>query len=138
MSNFSQFKNQVFRITVQRLPDLALAWIFPLLLVLLWQVSSNAQWIPEQVLPTPWQVVDALQTTWQSGELLDNLRISAVRVILGFGIGALTGLALGIGLGLSRSFNAYVFPIFKAISQVPVIGWLPLLMLQRWRRGCFR
>lgn len=129
MSNFSQFKNQVFRITVQRLPDLALAWIFPLLLVLLWQVSSNAQWIPEQVLPTPWQVVDALQTTWQSGELLDNLRISAVRVILGFGIGALTGLALGIGLGLSRSFNAYVFPIFKAISQVPVIGWLPLLML---------
>ena len=43
--------------------------------------------------------------------------------------GASVGLALGVGLGLSRSFNAYVFPLFKAVSQVPVIGWLPLLML---------
>lgn len=120
---------QLLRGTCQRLPDLALAWVLPLLLLLLWHASTNARWIPEQVLPTPGQVLDALRGAWTSGELLENLRISAVRVLLGFSLGACGGLTLGIALGLSRTFNAYVFPLFKAISQVPVIGWLPFLML---------
>jgi len=32
-------------------------------------------------------------------------------------------------MGLSPTFRDYVFPLFKAFSQVPVIGWLPLLIL---------
>ena len=106
-----------------------LAWLVPLLLLGLWTLSSHYEWIALQVLPSPLQVWTTLVDLTRSGELLDNLQISAVRVLYGFGIGASVGLALGVGLGLSRSFNAYVFPLFKAISQVPVIGWLPLLML---------
>lgn len=106
-----------------------LAWVLPLLLLGLWTLSSHYEWIALQVLPSPLQVWTTLVDLTRSGELLDNLQISAVRVLYGFGIGASVGLALGVGLGLSRSFNAYVFPLFKAISQVPVIGWLPLLML---------
>jgi sulfonate transport system permease protein len=101
----------------------------PLLLLGLWTLSSHYQWIALQVLPPPAQVWDTLLELTRSGELLANLQISALRVLYGFAIGASVGLALGVGLGLSPSFNAYVFPLFKAISQVPVIGWLPLLML---------
>nr|WP_108412078.1 ABC transporter permease [Limnohabitans sp. Jir72] len=109
--------------------DWLLAWVVPLLLLGLWALSSHHEWIALQVLPSPQQVWATLVDLTRSGELLDNLQISAVRVLYGFGIGASVGLALGVALGLSRSFNAYVFPLFKAISQVPVIGWLPLLML---------
>jgi sulfonate transport system permease protein len=36
---------------------------------------------------------------------------------------------LGIAMGLSRTLEDYLGPIFKAVSQVPVLGWLPLAMM---------
>lgn len=107
----------------------AWAWPFPLTLLALWQLSASQGWVPEQVLPPPAVVFGTLADLWASGELLEHLRISLVRVFAGFGIGLTVGLLLGGAMGLSPTLRDYVFPLFKAFSQVPVIGWLPLLML---------
>jgi len=105
------------------------AWPVPLAVLLLWQVSAVNGWVPEQVLPPPGTVFNTFADMLVSGELWDHLRISLVRVAAGFGIGLAAGLLLGGAMGLSPTFRDYVFPLFKAFSQVPVIGWLPLLML---------
>jgi len=105
------------------------AWIFPLTVLLFWHLASTAHWVPEQVLPAPSTVWQTLSELLLSGELLGHLRISAVRVLAGYAMGASVGLFLGVCIGLSPRFSAYVYPSFKALSQVPVIGWLPLLML---------
>lgn len=105
------------------------AWPFPLAVLALWQLSAVGGWVPEQVLPPPGAVFQVFADMLASGELWDNLRISLVRVFAGFGIGLALGLVLGGAMGLSPTFRDYVFPTFKAFSQVPVIGWLPLLML---------
>lgn len=106
-----------------------LAWPVPLTLLLLWYVASRHAWIPPQVLPAPEDVAHTLAGLWTSGELQANLAISALRVAGGFGVGLLGGLALGAAIGLSPTLRDYVYPTFKAFSQVPVLGWLPLLML---------
>lgn len=105
------------------------AWPFPLAVLALWQLSSVLGWAPEQVLPPPAQVFQTFGDMLMSGELWDNLWISLVRVFTGFGIGLVVGLALGTAMGLSPTVRDYLFPLFKAFAQVPVIGWLPLLML---------
>ena len=105
------------------------AWPFPLAVLLLWHLSSVWGWAPEQVLPPPAVVFRTFADMAASGELWSNLQISLVRVFTGFGLGLVAGLSLGSAMGLSPTVRAYVFPLFKAISQVPVIGWLPLLML---------
>jgi sulfonate transport system permease protein len=105
------------------------AWPVPLAVLLLWHLSSVWGWAPEQVLPPPALVFQTFADLAASGELWDNLQISLVRVFTGFGIGLFAGLALGAAMGLSPTVRAYLFPLFKAFSQVPVIGWLPLLML---------
>ena len=105
------------------------AWPFPLAVLALWQLSATLGWVPEQVLPPPAAVFKVFSKMFVSGELWDNLRISMVRVFAGFGIGLTLGLLLGGAMGLSPTFRDYVFPLFKAFSQVPVIGWLPLLIL---------
>ena len=65
-----------------------------------------------------------------SGEIWSNLHDqSGARVFTGFGIGLLAGLVLGSVMGLSPTARDYLYPLFKAFAQVPVIGWLPLLML---------
>ena len=105
------------------------AWPFPLAVLALWQLSAVGGWVPEQVLPPPAAVFKVFAELLASGELWDHLTISMVRVAGGFGIGLVLGLLLGGAMGLSPTFRDYVFPLFKAFSQVPVIGWLPLLIL---------
>ncbi|WP_050478959.1 ABC transporter permease [Herbaspirillum rhizosphaerae] len=106
-----------------------LALPFPLFLLLLWYVAARFEWVAPQVLPSPQSVLLTFGDLVASGEMFDNLRISLLRVLFGFGVGLIGGLLLGVAMGLSPVFKDYVYPLFKAFSQVPVLGWLPLLML---------
>jgi sulfonate transport system permease protein len=111
------------------LQDRLLAWPVPLALLALWAVAADRQWVPPQILPSPEAVALSLRDALASGELRANLQISLVRVLAGFGIGLVAGLGLGVAMGLSAAVKDYLYPLFKAFSQVPVLGWLPLLML---------
>ncbi|EJL90850.1 ABC-type nitrate/sulfonate/bicarbonate transport system, permease component [Herbaspirillum sp. CF444] len=106
-----------------------LALPFPLFLLLLWYVAARFEWVAPQVLPSPQSVLLTFADLVASGEMFDNLKISLLRVLLGFSVGLTGGLLLGVAMGLSPVFKDYVYPLFKAFSQVPVLGWLPLLML---------
>jgi len=106
-----------------------LAWVIPLALLALWWLAADQGWVPPQVLPSPDAVWEALRDSAVSGDLWANTQISVWRVLVGFGAGLAGGLLLGVAMGLLPTFKDYVYPSFKAFSQVPVLGWLPLLML---------
>jgi sulfonate transport system permease protein len=74
-------------------------------------------------------VFETLIDLAKSGDLLMNYGISLGRVTAGFFVGSILGALLGAAMGLSRRFESYVFPLFNALSQVPVLGWLPLAMM---------
>ncbi|HEY4068287.1 MAG TPA: ABC transporter permease [Burkholderiaceae bacterium] len=112
-----------------RLRDSLLAWPLPLALLALWALASHFDWIAPQVLPSPEAVAVTFKESLLSGELWANLQISLIRVLAGFAVGLVGGLALGVAMGLSPTVKDYVYPLFKAFAQVPVLGWLPLLML---------
>lgn len=106
-----------------------LGLLVPASLLLAWSVAAAKQWVPPQILPSPASVVDTLLEQVSSGDLFLNLGISLGRVLAGFAVGGAIGLALGIAMGLSRTIEDYLHPLFKAVSQVPVLGWLPLAMM---------
>ncbi|KQM68641.1 ABC transporter permease [Xylophilus sp. Leaf220] len=108
---------------------LLLAWPLPLAVLALWAVAAHYEWVAPQVLPAPAAVARTFGELFASGELWANLVVSFWRVFWGFLAGAAAGLALGVAMGLSPTVKDYVYPIFKAFSQIPVLGWLPLLML---------
>jgi sulfonate transport system permease protein len=108
---------------------IALPWLLPALCAGLWTLGSHYGWISAQVLPPPSLVFDTLAAMIRSGELWMHVGASLSRVAVGFGAGVLLGLILGGVLGLSRTAEAYILPAFNAIVQVPVLGWLPFLMI---------
>lgn len=108
---------------------IALPWLLPAVCAALWSLGSRYGWISAQVLPPPSLVFDTLAGMVRSGELWMHVGASLSRVAVGFGAGVLLGLLLGGVLGLSRTAEAYVLPAFNAIVQVPVLGWLPFLMI---------
>lgn len=103
--------------------------IFPLFLLLLWHVAVEKSWVNPLLLPAPDLVWTALKDLYESGELWANLSISLTRIAYGFSAGILLALILGLSMGLSRTVEAYVWPTFKVINLVPVVGWIPLLIL---------
>jgi sulfonate transport system permease protein len=105
------------------------ALLLPAALFSLWQLAVNRQWLPEQILPAPALVWQSLLELWQSGELQSHLLVSATRVGWSLLIGTAAGLLLGFGMGLSRTVNAYVLPTFNVVSQFPVLGWIPILII---------
>ena len=64
-----------------------------------------------------------------SGELADNMKVSLVRVLLGFLLGAATGFLLGTAMGVWRSFEQYFSPLFNCIRQIPIVAWLPFFII---------
>ncbi|ABB12175.1 ABC transporter permease [Burkholderia lata] len=104
-------------------------WLLPALLFVLWSVGSARGWIAPQILPPPERVFDALGDLATSGDLVRHTLISLQRVLVGFAAGTLLGFATGVALGLSRTLEAYVLPSFNALVQIPVLGWLPFLLL---------
>jgi sulfonate transport system permease protein len=107
----------------------SLGWILPALLLLLWNVAAAREWAPSQILPAPKAVGETLLEQIRSGDLFTNAGISLARVGAGFALGSAIGLVLGVAMGLSRRIEEYLYPMFKAVSQVPVLGWLPLAMM---------
>jgi sulfonate transport system permease protein len=103
--------------------------IFPIGLLWLWQISVAKNWVNPLLLPSPELVWIALKDLYSSGELWSNLRVSLFRIAYGFSAGVLLALALGLIMGLSRRAEAYIWPTFKVINLVPVVGWIPLLIL---------
>lgn len=103
--------------------------IFPIALLYLWHVSVERNWVNPLLLPAPELVWVALKDLYQTGELWSNLSVSLSRIGYGFSAGIVLALVLGLTMGLSRRAEAYIWPTFKAINLVPVIGWIPLLIL---------
>jgi sulfonate transport system permease protein len=108
---------------------LATGLVLPLLLLGLWQYAVDRHWLAEQILPAPALVWQSFRDLWDSGDLLANLSISLSRLAWSLAIGGGSGLLLGLAMGVSASVKAYLYPGFQLVSQFPVIGWVPLLII---------
>jgi len=106
-----------------------LGLIVPVLLIVVWFIAAERGALPEQLLPSPVAVWQALVDTAASGDLWSNTLISLTRVGEGFAIGAALGLIVGIALGLSRRARELVDPLFLLIAQIPPLGLIPLAIL---------
>ncbi|TPX03376.1 ABC transporter permease [Schumannella luteola] len=103
--------------------------MLPAVLLALWWAASHLGWVPVFKLPTPESVVLAAVDLAQRGVLWEYIGISTQRVLLGFLIGSVVGLALGSLVGLSRLADSFLSPTIGAARAVPSLAWVPLLVL---------
>lgn len=108
------------------------AWMYialPLGIVVLWQALFEFGLIRPILLPPPTQVGAALWDLSASGELPRHLGVSLLRVLAGFALAALAGVALGIGIGLSRRIDRITDLLIQLIKPIPPIAWIPIVIL---------
>ncbi|GAA2893469.1 hypothetical protein GCM10020220_099320 [Nonomuraea rubra] len=74
----------------------------PVLLVLVWWAVSGSSFY----LPSPAAVGRAFAETWFSERLVDDVLPSVGRLLAGYAVAGLLGVALGVPIGLSRRLRA--------------------------------
>ena len=101
----------------------------PLLLLVLWQVTTQVGLFTSVQLPAPGSVVSAGVELAERGQLVRFIAVSAQRVLIGFLVGASLGFALGALTGLSATWGIAFGPTLGAVRAVPSLAWVPLLIL---------
>lgn len=101
----------------------------PLLVLVVWQVSSSTGWIPDQLLPSETTVLAAFRELWRDGDLQAALPISLRRAGEGFLIGGSIGLVLGLLSGLWRIGEELLDSSLQMLRTIPFIALIPLFML---------
>ncbi len=107
----------------------ALAILSPLAVIGLWQLASNLGFIDLRYVPSPASIAEAGWDLTLSGQLWHHMGATLRRLVVGFILGAVPGVAIGMVMGLNRWVRAALDPLVAALYPIPKIAILPLLML---------
>jgi NitT/TauT family transport system permease protein len=109
----------------QRLPTV----IVCSLLLIVWAcISEFGPW-PRFLLPGPIEVLGALVHSLRDGELAHATWTSLRRLLVGYGLSAVAGIAIGMLTARLRWLRAAVGPLVVGLQALPSICWLPLALL---------
>ena len=100
-----------------------------LCLLAVWELICQSGVVSSLFLPAPTAIIRALLQMIADGEIGVSLAASLYRILAGFFIGSLVGLAVGLVTGTSALMDKIGTPIVNAIYPIPKIALLPLFIL---------
>jgi NitT/TauT family transport system permease protein len=106
----------------------------PLLLIGLWQYASTSGLFDPSFVPPPttvlaswwqWMFGTRSELAWYSGTWFEYVYLSGWRVLIGFTMASIGGIAIGILIGWFEAINDLVDPIVQVLRPIPMTAWLP-------------
>ncbi len=98
-------------------------------LIGLWELGSQTGVIGALFLPAPSEAFAALNELFQSGFLWKHLSASLQRLAMGWSLGSLAGVLVGLSIGLFSLARAGLVPVVSALFPIPKIALLPLFII---------
>ena len=123
------------RLSVGPTTERALSVLSPLVLLALWELFARLGVMDTRFFPAPTSI---LRVLWQmlqpsprypTGELWAQVSISLSRIAVGFLLGAIPGVILGLAMGLFAPIRAIVQPLVDATFPIPKAALLPLFIM---------
>jgi NitT/TauT family transport system permease protein len=114
----------------------AMAWACAALsiaaVVLAWHLATTYRleaYVRFNNIPTPAAVFETMLEVNQSPKFLTNIGISLRRILLGFAVATVLGVALGILVGRYRWVRRLSFPALEVFRPIPAIAWVPMSIM---------
>jgi ABC-type nitrate/sulfonate/bicarbonate transport system permease component len=97
--------------------------------IVVWELGCRFGFISTIALAPPSQAFGAIMDLVHTGMLWKHLGLSLYRLIAGWTLGTLLGIAVGIMIGLFSLVRAGLMPLVSALFPVPKIALLPLFVV---------
>ncbi len=108
---------------------IVLGAIIPISFLILWETSSRIGLLTLESLSRPSDVLAAGYAALTDGSLLLATLQTCETALLGFGIGAIVGIAVGTLLGLVPTAGRIAGPTIEALRPIPAIAFMPLALM---------
>lgn len=116
-----------------KLSQFILGTVSLLLCLLLWQALAqfkiNLGIVNFSNVPTPVEVVQAIIQFFQLPTALAHLKASMLRVLIGFALAGVIGVALGLLIGQYKKMAAFFLTPLEVLRPIPAVAWIPLAIL---------
>ena len=100
-----------------------------IILLSIWEIGCRLGAISGLFFPAPSFIFATFTRLATNGKLFAHLGATFLRVVLGFGVGGVSGMVLGLAMGWSPRWRAFFDPLIAAAHPVPKIATLPLIMV---------
>jgi NitT/TauT family transport system permease protein len=114
-------------LTRERIERVAWPLVTGILLVLVW--SFSVKWTKTTIFPSPEAVVLGLVELHHKGVLLPYVRDSLLRVTAGYLLAVVTGVPLGLSLGLWPTLARAVSPLLQVLRPISPLAWIPIAIV---------
>ena len=116
--------------TIPRRPgEFALSLAAPFVLLGVWEVLARSAVISPVYWPPPTTLAETARDQIANGTLVADTRITLFRVLVGFVLGAVPGVLLGLAMGLFWPVRLLLMPIASAIYAIPKIALVPFALI---------
>lgn len=109
--------------------DKLLPYLVPVAIIALWQLGCSVGWISSRIMPSPADVASAFWTTTISGQLPEDVLVSAARAFAGLLVGGSIGFLLGIANGVSKLSEQLTDTTLQMLRTIPHLAMIPLVIL---------
>lgn len=99
------------------------------IIVIIWGIITQISGWSEQVFPGPLPVFSGFYELVMNGTLLKHSVASLYRVTIGFYMGVILGVGLGIILAQNKLLKQLVSPLINFLRPISPLAWIPLAML---------
>lgn len=113
----------------RRAAEITLTIAAPLLLLAIWELLSRGGVLNPIFWPRPSSLIDTFWRMVTKEGLMTDIRISLLRIIGGFLLGAVPAVVLGLAMGLFWPVRVFFMPLASAIYAIPKIAVLPLVII---------
>ena len=112
-----------------RLKQFGLGMIFPIGLIVAWEMTVRFGFVESYQLPAPTVLVDELWALTMSGTIWSHIYWTLYRVFGGFLLGTIAAILLSVIVGFSKKAEYLFDPIIQAFRSIPPLAWVPLFIL---------
>jgi sulfonate transport system permease protein len=114
---------------LKKLRGLILGSLFPIILLIIWELAAKAGILAPHLLPAPSVILDKISYMARDGSLYSHSAITMTRVFLGFAIGTVAAVVIGAVVGYAKTAEQLFDPLLQAVRSIPSLAWVPLFIL---------
>lgn len=104
--------------------------LFPfIVLAVLWETIVQLGIFPRVLMPSLGTVAETFVSMVRDGSLFMHIGASLLRLMVGFAVGSIIGIGIGLLMGQFRWAERFFLPLLSALMPIPSLAWIPLFVL---------